>query len=282
MTALYFVARYCGSASQLATLAATLPLDWTATMYASIHLILLVRICSNFYSPHSADRYITIAAQGLSFMFVAAMQVILLLRAYALCNRSRKVFVILLVSFVCEMIAVVVVKGKSLHFFDIATSTGWADGVLGAYSVYSYPLDLWQTVSKAIQLAFDILLLAVALFGSVKHALETKRFTKGWSINPLVKVLAEDQIAYFVWYAAWQGTDLSAIIINSAGVGTSALDGLHSLFGAFAIIAGPRMVISLRAQELKTREGTLQTQLSTIRFHARGSSSQLDAEEELV
>ncbi|KAH7924508.1 hypothetical protein BV22DRAFT_1035012 [Leucogyrophana mollusca] len=146
----------------------------------------------------------------------------------------------------------------------------------------SYVLSLWQTASKVIQLAFDILLLVVALFGSIKHALEAK----GWSINPLVKALAEDQIAYFVWYAAWQGTGLLDIIVTSADVGFSVLAGLNAFFSAFAIIAGPHMVISLRTQELKTREGTLQTQLSTMQFDARepvhthssGSRHEVDVE----
>ncbi|KAH7917841.1 hypothetical protein BV22DRAFT_926718 [Leucogyrophana mollusca] len=145
------------------------------------------------------------------------MQAILLLRAYALCNRSRKVLVFLLVSFVCETIVIVVVIVKSLDLVATRGSGAWsrlpsrficgltwpshtvtptdpADSVLKAHSVKNHALELWQTVSRAIQLAFDILLLVIALFGSVRHALEAK----GWSVNPLVKALAEDQIAYFV------------------------------------------------------------------------------------
>ncbi|KAH7917788.1 hypothetical protein BV22DRAFT_929004 [Leucogyrophana mollusca] len=182
VTALYFVARYCGSASQLAYVAAYLPLDWTAAVTKSIN----------------------IAFQVLNIMFTTAMQAILLIRAYALCNRSRKVLVFLLVSFVCEMAAIVVVLVKTL---DLTAMGGFETymvrigSVIDPLSTQSYAVNLWQTISRATQLAFDILLLVVALFGSVQHALETKRFTKGWSINPLVKILVEDQIAYFVWYA---------------------------------------------------------------------------------
>ncbi|KAH7925554.1 hypothetical protein BV22DRAFT_423001 [Leucogyrophana mollusca] len=253
VTALYFVARYCGSVSQFAMLAETLPLNWTAAVNTSI----------------------VVASQVLSIVFTTAMQVILLLRAHALCNRSRKILVFLSASFVCEMIVIVLAIVKSL---DLVAMGGlhWTGSVPRASSVNSYAPDLWITVYRGTQLAFDVLLLVVALFGSVKHALEAK----GWSVSPLVKALAEDQIVYFVWYAVWQGTNLPMAI--GIDVGIAALDGLNSFFGAFATIAGPRMVISLRAHELKTREGTLQTQLSTIRFNAWGSPSQLDAEEEPV
>ncbi|KAH7920582.1 hypothetical protein BV22DRAFT_1039672 [Leucogyrophana mollusca] len=244
VTALYFVARYCGPVSQFAMLSATLPLNWTAAGY----------------------KYIIIAGEALSFMFIVAMQVILLLRAHALCSRSRRILVVLSVSFVCEMIVIVVVVVKSLDLVakgGLATFMDPTDRVQRAANANSYTLGRWLTVYRAIQLAFDILLLVVALFGSVKHASEVG----GWSVSPLVKALAKDQIAYFVWYAVWQGTSLLTII--GVNVGISALDALNALFGAFAIIAGPRMVISLRVQELKTREGTLQTLLSTMQFYPR-------------
>ncbi|KAH7920581.1 hypothetical protein BV22DRAFT_791840 [Leucogyrophana mollusca] len=201
-------------------------------------------------------------------MFTTAMQAILLLRAYALCNRSRKVLAFLLSSFVCEMIAIVVVIGKSLELMAMGGFVT-SMGALKADSATSYAFARWLMVYRAIQLAFDILLLAVALFGSVKHTLEAK----GWSVNPPVKALVADQIGYFVWYAVWQGTSLTTTTSVDAGV--SALEGLSYLFSAFAIIAGPRMVISLRTRELETREGTLPTQLSTIQFY-------VDVEEESV
>ncbi|KAH7920593.1 hypothetical protein BV22DRAFT_792781 [Leucogyrophana mollusca] len=242
VTVLYFVARYCGPVSQLAQLAATMPLNWTVTVNTSISIV----------------------SQLSSIVFTTAMQAILLIRAYALCSRSRKVLVLLLVGIVFEMIAVAVCIGMS----SVIDTAGWLVIFTGPDGRHL----------RATQLAFDILLLIVALFASVKHALQAK----GWSVNPLVKALAEDQIAYFVWYAVWKATGLPTII--GLGAGLSALDGLNSLFGAFAIIAGPHMVISLRAQELKTQEGTLQTQLSTIQFDPRepirssGSRHEVDSE----
>ncbi|KAH7920587.1 hypothetical protein BV22DRAFT_792524 [Leucogyrophana mollusca] len=238
VTALYFVARYCGPASQFAMLAVALPLNWTPAV----------------------NKHIMIVAEVLNLMFIIAMQATLLLRAYVVCNRSRKVLAFLSVSLVCEVIMIVVVVVKSLGLVAMGGLTTFMDlsgSIQSTSSANSDALGRWLMVYRAIQLAFDILLLVVALFGSVKHALEVG----GWSVSPLVKALAEDQIAYFVWYAVWQGTTLLSII--GVNVGISALDGLNSLFGAFAIIAGPHMVISVRVQELKTREGTLQPRLST-------------------
>ncbi|KAH7917901.1 hypothetical protein BV22DRAFT_1135021 [Leucogyrophana mollusca] len=221
------------------------------------------------------------ASQLSDIVFTTAMQAILLLRAHALCNRSRKVLVFLLVSFVCEIIVIVVVIVKGIN----RIATGWLvtyavriGSVVDADSTQGSVLSLWQTIYRAVELAFDILLLVVALFGSVKHALEVG----GWSVSPLVKAMAEDQIVYFVWYAAWQGTSLPTT--SSADAGYPLLAALNILFGAFAIIAGPHMVISLRVRDLKTRESTLQTQLSTIQFnprepiHSSGSRREVDSE----
>ncbi|KAH7924502.1 hypothetical protein BV22DRAFT_500296 [Leucogyrophana mollusca] len=187
VTALYFVARYCGPVSQFAVVAAVLPLNWTPAVNTSLAIVY---------------RLSSIAS-------VTAMQGVFLLRAHALCNRSRKVLVFLSVSFVCEMVVMVVVIVKSLELVAI----GWLVTFMGPDGRVligtNATLDLWQQVSRVIQLVYDILLLVFALFGSVKHALEAR----GWCVNPLVKALAEDQIAYIFWYV----------------VSFLALSGVHSL-----------------------------------------------------
>ncbi|KAH7920095.1 hypothetical protein BV22DRAFT_1133342 [Leucogyrophana mollusca] len=120
-----------------------------------------------------------------------------------------------------------------------------------------------------MQLAFDVILLAFALFAAVKHALETRQLHGKWSINPLVKALVADQIIYFIGNVIWQATAIPLASPNSNAVGSSFMGGVNSFFNAFVVSAGPHMVISLRAQEVQTMEGTSHGEMSTIQFGAR-------------
>ncbi|KAH7927013.1 hypothetical protein BV22DRAFT_309634 [Leucogyrophana mollusca] len=61
---------------------------------------------------------------------------------------------------------------------------------------------------------------------------------------------------------------------NAAADNSALFDSINGLFESTAIIAGPRMVISLWAEEPRTREGTMKQELSTIQFDARQLTSQ--------
>ncbi|KAH7920039.1 hypothetical protein BV22DRAFT_831534 [Leucogyrophana mollusca] len=201
------------------------------------------------------------------------MQAILLTRAYALCNCSKRILAFLLVCFSCQAITVLVITGMLFNFpivekyiFSVGPLVGSVfEGFNADFSVLQ-PLLI---ISIIVQLAFDAVLLAIALFVSVKHGLQSRRLNKGWSVNPLVKALIADQTLYFVWFAVWQATAIPEWIPNSTAGGSAVFSGFVNVFNGLAVIAGPRMVISLRAQETKTREGTLCAEMSTIQFGAR-------------
>ncbi|KAH7921943.1 hypothetical protein BV22DRAFT_1049268 [Leucogyrophana mollusca] len=231
MTALYFVARYCGSVFVFTYAAADLRLNWTLTW--------------------------------ISTFFTAAMQAILLMRAYALCNRSKAILVFLLV-FISGMVFNPSVVGR--YVLAMGPSVG---SVLEEGDANLSVLEPWLTIAIVLQLAFDTVVLVIALFASAKHALEARRLHGGWSINPLVQALVADQILYFLCYAVWQALSVPLALPSSGAANSPLLNALSMIFTALAVIAGPRMVISLRAYELKTREGTFREELSTIQFGAR-------------
>ncbi|KAH7923131.1 hypothetical protein BV22DRAFT_608071 [Leucogyrophana mollusca] len=126
----------------------------------------------------------------------------------------------------------------------------------------------WGVVDIAVQLTLNIVLLAFALLAAIKHACEARGLQQTWSINPLVKTLVSDQIIYFIGNVIWQATIISMIVPNSIA-GSMFMAELLSFFTTFAVLAGPRMVISLRAQELKKVEGSSHGELSTVRFGDR-------------
>ncbi|KAH7930129.1 hypothetical protein BV22DRAFT_76148 [Leucogyrophana mollusca] len=106
-----------------------------------------------------------------------------------------------------------------------------------------------------------------ALFAFTKHALEDRRLAGRWDVSPLMKLLIKDQMLYFVCYVVWQALDIPAA---SPGVSPPhTLIIVIDVLDALVVIAGPRMVISLRAAESQLIEGSFQTELSTIDFDAR-------------
>ncbi|KAH7905587.1 hypothetical protein BJ138DRAFT_746665 [Hygrophoropsis aurantiaca] len=119
--------------------------------------------------------------------------------------------------------------------------------------------------SAFMPLVFDTILLFFALWAFVRHALEAKTLDGGWSINVLVRTLVADHLAYFVCFQIWMTLTIGA---NYANDESNVLVGALYVFNVSTVVAGPRMVISLRAIENKTRgEGVISGgNLSTIRF----------------
>ncbi|KAH7922270.1 hypothetical protein BV22DRAFT_669832 [Leucogyrophana mollusca] len=250
-TVLYLVARYSGSVSVFGEATTLVGLDWTLTVMKTLSIVVV----------WSTD------------VFTIAMQGILLMRVYALCNKSKKVLVFLLVCFFAQAIVVVVLAGIQCNLSSLGKYLLSAGPPIGSVtqeaSTNPSALGSTPTVEAAVALAFDTMMLAFAVFAFIIHAVESRRLTGHWSVNPLIKVLATDQTLYFFCYAVRQAIVIPMAAPTISLYDFSLLDGTSNLLSALVVIAGPRMVISLRARELKTRENTFQEEVSTIRFGAR-------------
>ncbi|KAH7930138.1 hypothetical protein BV22DRAFT_76784 [Leucogyrophana mollusca] len=268
-TALYLVARYSGSVSILLVTAWTLRLNW----------------------GYIVNTNILITANWAINIFITAMDAILLMRAYALCNRSKPVLVFLLACFFCQTAAVVSITGMEYNVPNIRPAVVVVGGAIGSV-IQDIKIDKSVLVPPpvtgvAVQLAFDLVVFMFALFAFTKHILEARRLVGRWEVSPLLKLLIKDQILYFVWcvssqfitpfaafidcgitsYVVWQALDIPAAAPSVSPPLTFIT--LFEALDALVIIAGPRMVINLRAEESEAIEGSYQTELSTINFDAR-------------
>ncbi|KAH7926109.1 hypothetical protein BV22DRAFT_385331 [Leucogyrophana mollusca] len=247
-TALYLVARYSGSVHVFTHLALTVRLNWT------LKVIEIIYIISNWSYN----------------VFLTAMQAILLMRVVALCNRSKAVLVFLSACFFCQTTVVVAISAKQFNFSFVRQSILSFGPAIGSvvqaidmdYSIFG-PLPAVQTV---VQLAFDMVLFGFALFAFSRHAVEARALAGGWSVNPLVKLLAADQTLYFLCYALYQALTIPESLPSCSNAQYETLDIWSNVLFALIVIFGPRMVVRLRAEELRSREGTLQDELSTIQF----------------
>ncbi|KAH7907867.1 hypothetical protein BJ138DRAFT_427928 [Hygrophoropsis aurantiaca] len=251
MTVLYLIAHHSGSVCTIGNaIWCTFTNDWT----------------------YSANLNMYLAVSWAQTIFLQAMRAILVIRVYALLNRSKKAAAFL-ATFYCLQataafaMAVLLTTPQVLHeslvSIDPAVGTVVAhiDTRFPAITAESLPLNI-----TTVTVVFDTVLLFFALLAFGRHSLGAKRWDGGWSINMLVKTLVADHLMYFLCYLVWMSLTL-VIDYNTEALTMTLVNRLYNISRALAVVAGPRMVISIREIENTTmRGGTMGGELSTIRF----------------
>ncbi|KAH7906077.1 hypothetical protein BJ138DRAFT_1224241 [Hygrophoropsis aurantiaca] len=231
----------------------------------------------------SVDLNMNLAEIWLQNIFPVTMQAILAIRVYALFNRSKKVLVFLATLYALQATATLVltallINNRALH--EYVTFISPAIGSVAQFvSTDASAYVPFNQDSIFLPLAFDTILLLFALWAFVKHALEAKTLDGGWSINVLLRTLVADHLVYFVCFQMWIALSIAGNYMETDGPQTAILTGAFNVFNALVVVFGPRMVISLRAIENKTRgDGrSLEGEISTIRFGIQELPIQLES-----
>ncbi|KAH7906922.1 hypothetical protein BJ138DRAFT_565041 [Hygrophoropsis aurantiaca] len=267
MTALYFIARYSGDLLVIGCAAWNICINWTLTVNENMSL----------------------AFNWAGNIFLLTMQVMLVIRVYALLNQSKKVLIFLATSYVLQATAlfVLTVLPFNKRVFDgLLVSLGPAIGsVMQPLTVNPSAKSFVNILGRdatILSVVFDTILLLFALWAFVKHALEAKTLDGGWSINVLVRTLVADQLLYFICYLAWQSLSVTTNYNAEFDIFGILVDNVLAVFNALVVVAGPRMVISLRTTENKMRGegGTLEGEVSTVRFGIREPPTQSESDME--
>ncbi|KAH7904416.1 hypothetical protein BJ138DRAFT_1237836 [Hygrophoropsis aurantiaca] len=205
-------------------------------------------------------------------IFFLAMQAMLVIRVYALFNRSKKVLIFLATSYILQATTVFVVTGVIYNkrvIEEAYTSLGPTVGsVEQSIQTNHSALPFINTLnydSTILSIVFDIILLLFALWAFVKHTLEAKSLNGGWSINVLVRTLVADHLLYFICNLTWLLLSIATNVIQIYFL-AMLLGNLFCVVNALVVVAGPRMVISLRTTETKTRGegGTLEGEVRVV------------------
>ncbi|KAH7907869.1 hypothetical protein BJ138DRAFT_429297 [Hygrophoropsis aurantiaca] len=236
-TALYLIARYSGPLGIIGVAVEAMCMKW-------------------IYSVTSVDLNILLAETWLNNIFLVTMQAILVIRVYALFNRSKKVLIFLATLYALQATVIFVLTAlffnhPALHEY-IASPSPAGGGVAQLFSTTASVYTPFILGSTFLPPAFDTIMLLFALWAFVRHALEAKRANGGWSINVLVRTLVADHLVYFVCFQIWMTLTLAANYTTDES-NLAILIVVLDVFTALAVVAGPRMVISLRAIENKTR-----------------------------
>ncbi|KAH7908573.1 hypothetical protein BJ138DRAFT_1103396 [Hygrophoropsis aurantiaca] len=195
--------------------------------------------------------YVTLALYWTQLIFIFAMEVILLLRVYALYNRSKKILAVLLACFFCQAIASIVLQAMQYNSSFIGKYITSVGPSLGSFSeegdVNPAFVPTTPKVFLPILLVFDVILFAFAIVAFVKHALQSKASHGSWAINSLIKLSITDHTLYFLCYTVWQAVSLADSIVGiliSTWMAT-----IKFVLLSLVVIFGPSMVLILRARD---------------------------------
>ncbi|KAH7911242.1 hypothetical protein BJ138DRAFT_949464 [Hygrophoropsis aurantiaca] len=205
---------------------------------------------------------VTLVLTWTALIFTFAMQAILLLRVYALYNRSKKILAILLACFFCQAIASIVLEAMQYNSSFIGKYIISVGGPsLGSFGEETDANPaFFPTTPKIyllILLAFSVILFAFAIVAFVKHALQNKASHGSWAINPLIKLLITDHTLYFLCYTIVQAVMLAKFIVGMPLVALWMLT-IQNVLQPLLVIFGPRMVLTLRVKDRDAKRITFE------------------------
>ncbi|KAI9572355.1 hypothetical protein HD554DRAFT_1675194 [Boletus coccyginus] len=172
-------------------------------------------------------------------LFLAAADLVMILRVYAMWKQSKKVLAILLFIYAPEIIF-------SIVWECIYNNTNGAVSVTESqfynykscdYSLKASPPQADRAIPRFV---LGVALLILSLIPTLRHMVEMYKFTKRWQTNPLMKLLVREGAVYFVVNLYF---NIVTAITLPASEFTTFLDALaYSLSCAIM----PRFIISIR------------------------------------
>ncbi|KAF9237832.1 hypothetical protein BU15DRAFT_62856 [Melanogaster broomeanus] len=237
------------------------PWTWMSTVF------LLVRYLGPLFAITGA--YCTVfyqVSQWSSIFFFVATDLVLLLRVYAMYNRSRTVLGILLASY----IPLVVIRFVATIYkpqIDVSVLFGITTCTLSLNVPSS--ISTYSPISKVI---LSTLLCGFAVVQLVRESLQMYRAIKQWRSNQYLDLLVRESVLYFVVY-------LFSVVLSMVN-GTGIVQGLNSLLLAtLAIIAPvvlpPRLIISVREFHSRVVGDHIDTGFGVISHHPISTNENL-------
>ncbi|KAG8216260.1 hypothetical protein J3R82DRAFT_8303 [Butyriboletus roseoflavus] len=131
-------------------------------------------------------------------LFLAAADLVMILRVYAIWNRSRVIFGILFFIYAAQTITSLVWNGIYANSNQYSSVTILR--VLNfTYCSFSFNKASFSVVYRTIpRFVLSVILLILAVIPTVKEAVETYPFTKHWQINQYMKLLVREGVLYFI------------------------------------------------------------------------------------
>ncbi|KAF8136934.1 hypothetical protein EV363DRAFT_1315936 [Boletus edulis] len=226
------------------------PWSWVSTMFVLVRyvglLLAITFLAGSSFVPGPLQVSIVLAQVSIwgYIVFMSASDVVMIMRVYAMWNRSRIILWILLFIFVVQTITSVFAYSHSedpnAHFSETIghlSSFSFCDSIS---SNDPLALDLMlQTVPRLV-LAATLVILAVTQ--TLKQSVEMYKATKQWQLNLYMQLLVRDGIIYFFVNVLFQITTMLGSSPNLSSIMLYLSTFPYVFF--FALV--PRFIIGIR------------------------------------
>ncbi|KAI9456199.1 hypothetical protein HD554DRAFT_2078178 [Boletus coccyginus] len=183
-------------------------------------------------------------------LFLAAADLVMILRVYAMWNLSRKILATLLFIYVPEI--VISVLWECIYYNPNGGLSVTVDQVADfkscSYSSDNAPSATYRAIPRFV---LGATLLILSVIPTLRQSVEVYRLTKRWKTNRLMKVLLREGTVYFV-------VNLLFNIVNAVQLPIiEFMTFLTALSYSFSFAIMPRFIISIRRsydRDLRSRQ----------------------------
>ncbi|EIW74005.1 hypothetical protein CONPUDRAFT_170384 [Coniophora puteana RWD-64-598 SS2] len=224
----------------------------------------------NYAPRHVSDAscvayaWIVPLSEALGFTF---LQLVMILRLYAMSNRSRPLLALLLVGY--SVAQGILYTDTLRNAVDIGLTTtnrhpyGYGGLCLAESGNLIEPLLRGQYASL---LAFEALMLVISLIFFVKHLKQSTGMLGRCSTRNMVVVLVRDNVLYFfVTAAIFAAESLSGKEVDWAPVDHVAFDVFNGVMSGFVVgIVGPHLILSILSNHAEATRGGPSIQLADL------------------
>jgi len=180
--------------------------------------------------------------------------VIIITRLYAMYQRSRKILIFLIVTFLAvnifdRVVTVMITMQVSGEEFILS----------GTYQCeVDYPEDILLLMSATwiLSTAWEVLTLCLAIWIAVKHFREMRQHSEGGIFEDCFMVLMKTHVVYFASFVAVSCFELIAdftpILLTSNSLGAQIVVGFIQISQVVQVfVLGPRLILGLREYRAK-------------------------------
>jgi len=234
------------------------PWTWVSTMFLLVRYVGLCGVIligfdgSTFVSgPVIICTVIYIAISWEFAIFIAAADVVMILRVYAMWNRSNRILSFLLFIYVPQVIITFVFTGiyNNPNTYLSVSTIQVADVSICSVSITNLTAQIWHFYASIPRFILIVILFVLAVIPALKESFEMYKATKQWQSNRYLQQLLRDGAFYFLLNVLLT----TYRILQSQLASTDA--SLHFLTSISYVILFPmmpRFIISIR--ELSDRD----------------------------
>ncbi|KAF8125305.1 hypothetical protein EV363DRAFT_1299274 [Boletus edulis] len=235
------------------TLSQCKPWTWVSTMFVVVRyfglcwVMTFALFCTTFIPGPIQTCIVTFLVSGWTYIvFLSVADLVMILRVYAMWNRSRMILCILLFIYVLQSIVAIILEAmiNNPNTYLSVTVAQVLDFSLCNVSYAKTPSALQYIAIP--QLILGVALILFAVFQTLKQSVAMYKATKQWQPNRYMQKLVGDGFLYFLVNVLYQ----VYVMLNTAGTPTTRIGTAHFV-GTFVYTVTfytliPRFIIGIR------------------------------------